>query len=230
MQGNRTLLAGAVNITADQSLGEIATRIPAASRVFRSMGLDYCCRGKRSVSEACSEAGLDPAAVLQSIQATEPEPESSWESKPLPALVAHIVDRYHDTLRRELPELCEMAATVEQKHAAKPSCPHGLAMHLHGIHEAVLSHLEKEEGILFPMILAGHGARAGGPIQVMEMEHEEHGANLARTRALTSDLVAPPEACPTWQALYARLRELETDLMDHIALENNVLFPRALCE
>jgi len=63
----------------------------------------------------------------------------------------------------------------------------------------------------------------------MELEHEEHGANLARTRALTDDLTAPAEACPTWQALYLRLRELEADLMDHIHLENHVLFPRVLC-
>jgi len=95
---------------------------------------------------------------------------------------------------------------------------------------AVEEMIFKEEQILFPMIVAGRGAFATGPIQMMEMEHDEHGANLARTRAMTGDFTAPPEACPTWQALYLRLRELEGDLMDHIALENNILFPRALCE
>ena len=84
--------------------------------------------------------------------------------------------------------------------------------------------------VLFPLILEGLGARASGPVRVMEMEHEEHGRNLARIRQLTSDLTAPDDACPTWHALYVRLAQLESELFDHMHLENNVLFPRALNE
>ncbi len=80
------------------------------------------------------------------------------------------------------------------------------------------------------MILAGDGVRAGGPIRVMQEEHEHHGENLAGVRAITNNLVPPAEACPTCRALYLRLGQLESDLFDHIHLENNVLFPRALRE
>jgi len=78
------------------------------------------------------------------------------------------------------------------------------------------------------MILDGRGTMAAGPIHVMEAEHDDHGQNLEKTRRLTANLVAPEEACPTWRALYLRLEQLEAELMDHIHLENNVLFRRVL--
>jgi len=212
------------------SLGELAATHPNASRVFRALGLDYCCGGRKSLADACAEKRLDAETVLRSIADDPALGEPNWTERPLTAVIQHILERYHEPLRSELPELRRMAETVESKHAEKPECPRNLSSHLASIHEAVLSHLEKEERILFPLIIAGRGAQAGGPIQVMEMEHDEHGTNLALTRSLTNDLVAPAWACPTWQALYVRLRQLEADLMDHISLENNVLFPRALCE
>ncbi len=218
------------HIGPDDMLGDLAAQWPAASRLFREAGLDYCCGGRRSLREVCTEKGLDPGTLLEAIQAEPSGPDGSWEERPLSELIDFILERYHGPLRRELPELQRMAEMVEEKHAAKPSCPHGLAAHLAGIHEAVLSHLEKEEQILFPMIQGGRGPRAFGPIQVMELEHQMHGANLTRTREMTQNHTPPPEACATWQALYLRLAELEADLMDHIHLENNVLFPRAICE
>lgn len=217
-------------ITPDRTLGEIAAEIPAASRVFREVGLDYCCGGRRPLGEACAERGIDPETILSAIRHQPADTEESWEGRPLAALIQHILQRYHEPLRAELPELMEMARTVEEKHAENAVCPHGLARHLENIYEAVLSHLAKEEQILFPIIVSGMGGQAQGPIQVMETEHDDHGANLAITRRLTHDFSAPEEACPTWKALYLRLAQLEADLMDHIHLENSVLFPRALCE
>ena len=92
----------------------------------------------------------------------------------------------------------------------------------------MLEHLAKEEQVLFPLILGGRGRMAGGPISAMESEHDDHAASLRETRRLTADLVAPDEACTTWRALYLRLGALEAELMDHIHLENNVLFRRVL--
>ena len=105
---------------------------------------------------------------------------------------------------------------------------HRLVNLLREIHLAVESHLGKEEQILFPLILAGHGESAHMPIQVMLQEHEDHGQNLQRIRATTSDLTPPSYACDSWRALYRALAKLEIDLMAHIHLENNMLFPRAL--
>jgi regulator of cell morphogenesis and NO signaling len=98
------------------------------------------------------------------------------------------------------------------------------------VHASVLEHLAKEEQVLFPMIQAGHGRHASGPVQAMEHEHHDHAASLKRIRDLAHDLVPPQEACTSWRVLYLRLNQLEADLMEHIHLENNVLFPRALYE
>lgn len=215
--------------SAHVTLADLAVVRPAASRVFHRHGLDFCCHGGRPLSEACAERGLDANAVLLEIdreQAQAPLPR--WDERPVAELVDHIEGYYHRRLREELPQLVALAAKVETVHAEKASCPRGLRTHLEAVHEAVLSHLAKEEQILFPMIRSGRGGLAGGPIHVMEAEHEDHGQALQQTRALTGDLVAPPEACSTWQALYLRLRELEIELMDHIHLENNVLFRRVL--
>jgi regulator of cell morphogenesis and NO signaling len=101
---------------------------------------------------------------------------------------------------------------------------------LHRAHAEVLDHLAKEEGVLFPLILSGRGHAAGGPVQVMEMEHDGHRQNLEALRVLTNGFTPPAEACVTWRALYLGLQQLEQELMEHIHLENNVLFQRALTE
>lgn len=212
------------------TLADLAVTHPAASRVFHRHGLDFCCHGRRPLEEACSERGIASAEVVAEIAREEEQAGSlpRWDDRPIPELVTHIVDHYHVRLRVELPELISLAAKVERRHGEKPSCPRGLRAHLEAVHRAVLDHLAKEEQILFPMILAGRGAKALAPITVMESEHRDHAENLEKTRRLTADLVAPPEACPTWKALYLRLDGLEAELMEHIHLENNVLFRRVL--
>lgn len=212
------------------TLAELAMVLPAASRVFHRHGLDFCCHGGRPLAEACAERGLDPQAVLAEVAAEgQGVTKVRWDQRPLGDLVDFIVGHYHARLRAELPELLAMAERVETRHAEKASCPRGLAAHLAHVHQAVLEHLEKEEQILFPMLRSGRGSLAAGPIQVMELEHDDHAANLRRTRALAHDLTPPAEACNTWRALYLRLAELEAELMEHIHLENHVLFQRALC-
>ncbi len=217
---------------ASMTLADLAVSHPAASRIFYRNGLDYCCGGRRPLSEACNERGLDPAMLLEEIEKEETgTPDSSrWAARPIRDLVLFIVNHYHARLRTEIPELVAMAEKVEKVHADKASCPHGLRDHLEAVQYAVEDHLNKEEGILFPLIINGRGFHAAGPIRVMEHEHRDHAANLLRTRQLTNSLVAPPEACATWRALYSRLRALESELMEHIHLENNLLFQRALNE
>ncbi len=213
-------------------LADLATAYPSASRVFHRYGLDFCCGGRRPLADVCHERGLDETAVLDAIE-RESATETAgprWDTAPIPELVAFIVSRYHDRLRDELPQLVALAAKVETKHAAKASCPRGLAQHLTAVHENVLSHLAKEEKILFPLILDGMGRMASGPIRVMEQEHDDHREGLLATRQLTADLTPPEEACTSWRALYLRLDALEADLMEHIHLENNVLFPRVLAD
>lgn len=211
-------------------LAEFATHLPGASRVFHRHRLDFCCGGRRSLAEACAKAQLDPERVLAELKAegAAGEAATDWSERPLGELIDHILTRYHEPLRAELPLLFSMAAKVERVHGDKPECPRGLAEHLKNVHENLDEHMSKEEQVLFPMLRAGAGGQARMPVGVMEREHDEHALDLQRTRELTTDLVPPPPACTTWRALYLRLSELERDLMEHIHLENNVLFPRAL--
>lgn len=215
--------------TTTTTLAELATTHPAASRVFQRFGLDYCCGGRKPLADVCRSKGLDPVQILDAIDAEEAAVDlPRWDNAPLPELIQFIVDRYHAALRVELPELIALAGKVEIRHGDKPECPRGLRALLEHMHLAVLDHLAKEERILFPMIVEGYGRRAAGPVRIMEEEHDEHGQNLARVRELTHNFTPPPEACASWQALYLRLATFESELMDHIHLENNILFPRAL--
>jgi regulator of cell morphogenesis and NO signaling len=153
-----------------------------------------------------------------------------WETAPLSELIHFIVSHYHEKLRQELPVLIELAREVERNDHDDPTCPRGLGAHLERMYPTVLDHLAKEERVLFPMILEGYGARAGGPVRVMENEHDEHCTSLARIRELTHGLQLPEGRSSTWRELCARLASFESELLAHIHLENDVLFPRALRE
>jgi regulator of cell morphogenesis and NO signaling len=155
-------------------------------------------------------------------------PETHWESQTPAAIVDFILHRFHEPLRRDLPRLIQSARLIEAEHQQLPLGPRKLTENLEQIGLSVESHLDKEEKILFPLICAGRGALAFMPIKVMMAEHEDHLANLARTRALAHDFVLPAEANAAWQMLYRDLQQLEVDLNAHIRLENNILFTRVM--
>ncbi|HVM95707.1 MAG TPA: iron-sulfur cluster repair di-iron protein [Candidatus Acidoferrales bacterium] len=210
------------------TLAELVSTQPAAARVLHRLRLDFCCGGRRSLAEACAERGLEVDRVLTEIAAERPASDDDVEQLSSGELTDYIVTRFHEPLRRELPRLCELAKKVERVHRDKPECPRGLAAHLDEVHNAILSHLAKEEQILFPLIQSGRAHLAQMPVRVMIQEHDDHAANLQRTRDLTGDLEIPLVACTSWRALYTGLLELELELMKHIHLENNVLFPAVL--
>ena len=216
--------------TTHQSLGDLVTANPAAARVFHRHGLDYCRGGSQSLAQACAAEGLDAQVILRELEATASSEAvvARWDQRPINELIQHILDRYHAPLRAELPRIVALARQVARVHADKPDRPAELADLLSDVQAAVESHLAKEEQILFPLILSGRGHSAHMPVQVMLQEHEDHGKNLRRIRELTNDLQLPPDACASWRELYRSLAELEVELMDHIHLENNILFPRAL--
>jgi regulator of cell morphogenesis and NO signaling len=217
-------------IAANQTLGQVATAHPASTLVFLRHRLDFCCGGGRRLDEACRDKGLDPENIIREIESEgSSRPLERWDSKPLPDLVHFILTRYHEPLRADLPALIEAARRVERVHRNKPSCPAGLAALLARLAAELELHMLKEEQALFPVIRSGRGgALVHMPIRVMMEEHDDHGATLRRLRALATGFAPPPEACATWRALYAGLEKLEAELMEHIHLENNVLFPRAL--
>jgi len=210
--------------TAERPLGEIARELPGAAAVFRRYRLDYCCGGSQTLREAASAGGVDAREIEHELAALAPASAEAPE-EPLP-LIDHILTRYHETHRRELPELIALAYRVEERHAEHPQVPRGLARMLEHVSEALEEHMQKEERILFPMMRAGGVPMIMGPIQVMEHEHVEHGERLRQLEALTNNHTPPADACTSWHALYAGTRKLVDDVMQHIHLENNVLFPQ----
>lgn len=211
-------------------VGELATTFPGASRVFYRLGLDFCCGGQIRLDDACAKHDLDVDELCRTIEAEAKEalPTIDWSQRPVTELVDFILERFHAPHRDELPRMIAMAQKVEDVHGAKPTCPRGLAAHLRHMQRELEEHMQKEEQILFPLLQAGEGRMAMGPVTVMEQEHQDHGKNLEELCRLTDDFTPPAEACGTWSALYLSLDELRRELMEHISLENNVLFPRAL--
>ncbi|TPW17685.1 MAG: iron-sulfur cluster repair di-iron protein [bacterium] len=226
----------------EQSVGQLVTERPGRARVFESMGIDYCCGGRRRLDTACESSGVPLAAVLAELEAElaggSAEPDPSHLS--MTALCDQIERTHHEFLRRELPHLHQRMEKVAGKHG--PADPRLLELQsvLAAFTAEIASHMMKEEGILFPMIRAlesgepssadvpaGCARGVGGPIHVMEAEHESAGQALARMRFLTDDFTPPPAACLTYRALLAGLAELETDMHRHVHKENNILFPRA---
>ncbi|ENZ3705848.1 TPA: iron-sulfur cluster repair protein YtfE [Serratia marcescens] len=214
----------------NQSLGALAIAIPRASRLFRQHQLDFCCGGRQSLARAAERKGLDIDQLENALAALAATPEQSrdWRTAPLGEVIDYILPRFHQRHREQLAELVLMAEKVERVHGDKPSCPRGLAKQLNLIHLDLENHMMKEEQILFPLIKQGMGPQAAGPISVMEHEHDEAGEQLEVVKFLTDNVTPPEGACTTWRALYTGIDEFIGDLMEHISLENNLLFPRAL--
>ncbi|MCH8180609.1 MAG: iron-sulfur cluster repair protein YtfE [Proteobacteria bacterium] len=214
---------------ADQSLGLLARTIPGATRVFHAHHLDFCCGGKQTLRTAADKAGLDAERIAAELDALQEASDElvDWTEASTPALIDHILVRYHARHREQLPELIRLARRVESVHGDRPECPRGLADHLETMQQELDSHMQKEELVLFPLLRRGPAPGAQAPIQVMRMEHDHHGDELARLEALTHGITLPRGACNTWRALYLGLQTLREDLMAHIHLENNVLFERA---
>ncbi len=142
------------------------------------------------------------------------------------SLIDHILTRYHHVHRAELAELQSLSLKVETVHAIDLDALRGLAMALATLEREIEDHMAKEEMILFPAMRAGGGPGIEHPIAIMRADHDDHAENIAHIRRITADLTPPDHACGSWRRLYAGIAKLLDDLAAHIALENDVLFPR----
>lgn len=230
-----------MTISTDTRVSDIATGHPATIRVFQRHQIDFCCGGKTPLSEVCAAHGLDVNSVVAELEAAV-DPVggvADWSSAPLSELVRHIQVRYHKHLRSELPRLEAMLAKVVSRHGDRlGDTLEPLQETFHALEAELLQHMYKEDQVLFPTIVALEDAGApssGGQVdlvrhavQVMEADHADAGAALARIRKITRGFAPPEGACPTFRGLYYGLAELESDMHVHVHLENNVLFPRAI--
>ena len=208
------------------TVGEIAATLPGATAVFRRYGLDFCCRGNVPLANSARLRGVDLSEVEQALASLESSSVATIAPSETSELVAHILSRYHEVHRRELPELIKLAGKVEKVHAKHARAPHGLAALLERMARELELHMRKEEVMLFPAMADVPAAMLAAPISCMRHEHEDHGAHLQQLEAITDRFTLPIDACRSWQALYAGASKFADDLMEHIHLENNVLFPR----
>lgn len=208
-----------------RTLGEIAATLPGATAVFRRHKLDFCCGGDVPLREAVASRGVDVETIEAELAAL-----GGGDTAPAAAdtasLIAHIIGRYHQTHRRELPELVRLARRVEAVHRAHPRVPAGLADALETMSGQLEEHMLKEEGVLFPLMLQGGHPMLLHPITQMRHDHDDHGEAIRRVERITDGFVLPEDACRSWQALNTGAAKLVADLMEHIHLENNVLFTR----
>ncbi len=228
-------------ITPETTIGEIVAATPILARLFERLGIDYCCGGKQTLAAACTRRGLETGttiALLESAGAAlvAGPAEVDAAAMGLAQLADHIVATHHAYLKTELPRLVEMAERVAAKHGLRDLRMSEVAAAVSDLAEEMISHMQKEEIVLFPLVRQIEaGSRGGfgvedlaGPIAQMEAEHEAAGGLTARLRELTDGFTPNAEACNTHRALLAGLAEFESDLHRHVHKENNVLFPRAL--
>ncbi len=206
-------------------IGDIATSLPGATGVFRKFRLDFCCGGDQRLKDAAAQRGADLAAIEKELAALDLDAESEVPADSA-ALIDYILYRYHETHRRQLPELLKLALKVESVHEAHPKAPHGLADLIQKLIGELEVHMKKEELILFPLMKSGVGRGAGSPIAQMRLDHDDHGALLRQMEEMTDQFTPPEGACRSWHALYAGAAKFMDDIMEHISLENHVLFPR----
>lgn len=219
------------NLTADKPVADIVSAHPGAAVVFERRQIDYWNEGRMPLADACQKRGLQAADVLAEIAQEQPAESPDWSAAPLDTLIAHVLDTHHVYLREVLPGLVDHAAGLGASGSE-------LAPLLQALREELDTHLMKEEMVLFPLVRGLLRAEAAGasappshcgsvrnPIRVMHMEHDSAAGALTRLRQITDGYQAKETAVA---AFYQQLLALERDLHQHMHLENNVIFPRAI--
>lgn len=226
-----------------ETIGEIVTKDIRKAKVFRKYGIDFCCGGKRSLEETCSKKNIDIGKLKKELDAVErdhsamPGNPDEWD---LDFLAGYIVNIHHKYVRNTVPVLLAWSQKVASVHGDTHPEAIPIAQLFAAVAEELMSHMKKEEHVLFPYITslanavrdnktpkpAGFGT-VKNPIRMMEHEHESVGSLFMEIEKLSGGFTPPADACNTYKALYATLKEFEDDLFLHIHLENNILFPKA---
>ncbi|HXI40671.1 MAG TPA: iron-sulfur cluster repair di-iron protein [Bryobacteraceae bacterium] len=228
----------------NQTVREIAIKHPITVRVFESLGIDYCCGGKRTLNDACERAGVPVKRALDLLAALEesdPADVADWAGASTGKLIGHIVGRHHNYVRSESPRLVIMLEKVVSRHGQEHPELASIRDLFSALTQELSAHMLKEENILFPYLeqmasAVAHGAAPPPaifgsvemPISRMLADHDDAGELLVEMRVLSLGYRVPDSACPTYRALYHGLEEFERDLHHHVHLENNILFPQAL--
>jgi regulator of cell morphogenesis and NO signaling len=212
------------------AIGAIVTRLPAAADLFKARGIDFCCGGHRLLGPVLAEQQIDAAEIRARLEELEKASRlalgrTDYAAMSASELTSHIEVRHHTYLNENLPLIGEILGAVLKAHGRN----HPELFKLHGLYGQLRTELEqhliKEEELLFPLLSQGHDtdAEAVRLAEEIKNEHEAAGQTLKAMRRLSSDYRVPDDACPTYARLYKALVELESDIFQHIHLENNIL-------
>jgi regulator of cell morphogenesis and NO signaling len=212
--------------------------------VFQKHGLDFCCGGGRTIAEACATKGIDAGAVvvdLAAVAATPPNGTPKFNLWELDLLIDYIVANHHGYVREVLPTVLQHVQKVARVHGDNHPEVIAIADSFLRVAQELTGHMQKEEMMLFPFIkamVAAHKAGSpmpsapfgtvGNPIRMMQAEHESAGNEMHEISVLTNDYTPPEDACTTYRVSFQELRAFELDLHQHVHLENNILFPKAV--
>jgi len=234
-----------MTLTMSKTVRDYAIETPQTIPVFEKLGIDYCCGGNRPLDEACSAANLNLEQVLRQIDAAIAEParpsDRELQAGSLAELIAHVVSTHHAFVRKQAPEIENLIEKVYAKHGANHPELATIRNVFHDLSQELMMHLMKEENVLFPYIVRMEESviedepilpppfgTVANPVRMMEHEHDNAGIALRVMRDASQNFTPPADACTSFRALYTALENFEKDLHQHIHLENNVLFPRAV--
>lgn len=226
------------------TVGEMVVADYRKAEVFRKFGIDYCCGGKKPLDEICRQKKLNQADIQMELDALDQTPapaDHNFQEWPLDTLADYIEERHHQYVTASLPILNELTAKVARVHGERHPELVDIARHYQAVAQELQMHMHKEERVLFPFIRKMQEAKRNGapvpipvfgsvanPIQMMEAEHESAGGAMEAIRTLSHDYTPPQDACTSYRVLFAKLQEFEQDLHQHVHLENNILFPKAI--
>ncbi len=235
-----------MSITAEKTVREVALENPAATRLFEKVGIDYCCGGNKSLEEACRTANLPMDEVLDSLEIAEQsaravQQDRNWTTEMLADLVAHIISTHHKYTREEMARLSPLFDKVCSVHGKNHPELLQVRVGFQGLEQELTMHMMKEERVLFPYIVRMEESviqkepvlpppfgSVQNPVTMMMHEHDSAGEALRLMRKVSAGYTPPGDACISFQTLYKALADLEADLRQHVHLENNILFPRAI--
>jgi regulator of cell morphogenesis and NO signaling len=225
------------NQIASRTLAQIVNENHQAAALFEKYGLDFCCKGKRSLQVACKEKDLAVEKLTTELEnMVKPDTSSNKpHQRSLSEIVDQIVNTHHAYVKQQAPQIFAWLQKVTSKHGSRHAELFEIFESFDALQQEMQMHMRKEELVLFPYIKQLEEGRVDvgmmdihSPIAMMEHEHAEAGELLEKIRKLTNSYTAPADACTTYKVSFDSLEAFEFDLHRHIHLENNTLFPKAI--
>lgn len=232
-----------MEIVEEQIIGELVAQNYKTASVFKKFKIDFCCNGNRTISEACERKNLDAAVLINELNKMIISQEqnidfNSWE---LDLLADYIEKTHHRYVIAKIEEIKPYLNKVVKVHGNhNPELKEIEILFNQSAHE-LTQHLQKEEMVLFPFIrnmvnskieqkplLIPHFGTVENPISMMKNEHQNEGERFEKIAGLSNNYTPPSHACNTYRVTFALLKEFEDNLHQHIHLENNILFPKAI--